>query len=105
MLQKFRCTNVISNEMFLFDNSVQKVLFERSQFRKVGVVRILFFFELLSGVQVKVVLKVQKFRWTNVFTNEMFIFANFVQKTGFERSQFQRMNVALSEFYLLELSS
>ena len=34
----------------------------------------------------------------------MFIFANFIQKINFERSQFQMVAVALPEFYLFVLS-
>ena len=33
----------------------------------------------------------------------MFIFANFLQKVNFERSQFQRVAIALAKFYLFEL--
>ena len=47
--------------------------------------------------------KLQKFHWPNIFTIEMFIFANFVQKINFEGSQFQDVGVALSEFYLFAL--
>ena len=35
---------------------------------------------------------------------QMFKFANFVQKIDFGRSRFQKLVVALSEIYLLELS-
>ena len=35
----------------------------------------------------------------------MFIFTNFIQTIDFERSQFQRMGVELTEFYLFEMSS
>ena len=34
----------------------------------------------------------------------MFIFANFVQKSNFERSQVQKIGVALTQFYLFVLS-
>ena len=49
-------------------------------------------------------LKVQKFCWTNNFTTEIFIFANFVQKVNFDQLQFQKLGVALSKFVLFELS-
>ena len=47
---------------------------------------------------IQVVLKVQKLRSMNVFTTEMFTFANFVQKVNFVRPHFQKMGVALSKF-------
>ena len=34
----------------------------------------------------------------------MFTFANFVQKSNFERSQVQKIGVALTQFYLFVLS-
>ena len=40
-----------------------------------------------------------KFCWMNIFTIEMFIFANFVQNVDSERSQLQKMSVVLAEFY------
>ena len=56
---------------------------------RVSLSLIFFFFEIFyceySG---KVFLKLEKFLWTNIFTTEMFIFANFVQKVGIEWTQF-----------------
>ena len=51
------------------------------------------------------VLKLQKARWTNIFTIEMFIFAEFVNKINFERIQSQRVGVALAKLFLFKLSS
>ena len=48
---------------------------------------------LHCGYLEKVVLKVQKFLWTNFFTIEMFNFANFARKINFEWSQFQKVGV------------
>lgn len=36
----------------------------------------------------------------NIFTIEMFFFANFVQKVDFDELKFQKVGVPLSEFYL-----
>lgn len=41
---------------------------------------------LIPGIRRRVLLKLQKFRWTNAFTIKMFIFANFIQNVDFERS-------------------
>ena len=43
--------------------------------------------------------------WTNAVTIEMFIFAIFELKIDFEQSQFRRIGVAFTQFYLFELSS
>lgn len=34
----------------------------------------------------------------------MFVFANFVQKLGFEQSHLPKVDMALAKFYLFELS-
>ena len=39
----------------------------------------------------------------HVFTTEMLIFSNFVQRINFEQSEFQKVCVALAEFYLFQL--
>lgn len=41
-----------------------------------------------------------KFCWMNIFTIEMFFFANFVQKVDFDELKFQKVGVPFSEFYL-----
>lgn len=38
--------------------------------------------------------------WVNIFTIEMFFFANFVQKVDFDELKFQKVGVPFSEFYL-----
>ena len=93
--------------MSIFVNFVQKDDFEQSQLEKVGVTLSEFYFLscLHCGYKGKVVLKLQKFPWTNIFTIEMFIFASFVQNIDFEGSQFQRVGIALAEFRLFQLSS
>ena len=80
---------------------------EQSQFQSVGVAPTEFYsFELFSfWVLKKVVLKLQKFCWRNIFIIEMFIFGNFVQKVDFEPSHLQKLRVVLAEFYLFELPS
>ena len=60
---------------------------------------------VVCGYHRKVVLNLQKFRWTNIFTFEMFIFANFLQKVILDQSQFQEVGVALPEFYWFVLCS
>ena len=42
-------------------------------------------------------------RWTNVFTIEIFIFAIFLRQIDLEQSQFQKMGVALTEFFLIQI--
>ena len=37
--------------------------------------------------------------WTYIFTFEIFIFGNFIQKINFEWSQFQKVGVALPVFW------
>lgn len=49
--------------------------------------------------------KYKKIRWTNDFTTQMFHFSNFAQKTNFEQPQFQKVDVALPEFFLFVFSS
>lgn len=58
-----------------------------------------YLFELFLG---KVVFKVQKLSWTNIFTIEIFLFASFVPNVDFE--QFQKVGLVLFEFYLSELT-
>lgn len=41
----------------------------------------------------------------NIFTIEIFIFANFVQKIEFKQCQFQKMSVKIAEFSLFGLRS
>lgn len=60
-----------------------------------------YLFELFLG---KVVFKVQKLSWTNIFTIEIFFFASFVPKVDFEQSQLQKVGLVLFEFYLSELT-
>ena len=55
-------------------------------------------FRFIASIRGKIVLRLQKLRWTNIFTIEMLIFAIFVQKNDFEQSQFQKVDVALSQF-------
>ena len=50
-------------------------------------------------------LRLQMFRWTDIFTIEVFIFVNFVQKINFVLSQFQKLVVAVPEFSLFAFSS
>ena len=57
----------------------------------------------ICGYKRKVVLMLQKFSCKNIFTIEMFIFANSVQKVDFEQSHFQKVGVALAEIYSFEL--
>ena len=84
---------------------MQKVDFVQSQFQKVDVT--LAEFICLSclhrGYYEKVALKLENFRRTNIFTMEMFDFANFAQKVESDRSRFQELVVALTEIYLFEL--
>ena len=86
--------------MFIFAILVQKMDFEQSQFRRIGVVltKLYLFSYPYCGYKEKIVLKVQNFCWINIFIFEMFIFAIFVQKRDFEESQFRRMGVRLTEF-------
>lgn len=58
-----------------------------------------YLFELFLG---KVVFKVQKLSWTNIFTIEIFLFASFVPNVDFE--QFQKVGLVLFEFYLSVLT-
>ena len=101
--RKFLWWDVFTIEKFNFAS-------EQSQFQSVGVARTEFYlFELFSfWVLKKVVLKLQKFCWRNIFIIEMFIFPNFVQKIDFEPSHLglshlQKLNVVLAEFYSFQL--
>ena len=84
-------------------NFLQNVDFEWFQFKNVDVKFSVFYLFVLGSLQVlgKIVLMLLKSRWTNVFIIEMFIFANFEQKASFEWLQFQKVGVALPEFFEL----
>ena len=60
---------------------------------------------LLCEYSRKVILRLQMFRWTDIFTIEAFVFANFVQKINFVLSQFQKLVVVVPEFSLFAISS
>lgn len=57
------------------------------------------------GYQGKVVLKLQKLCWVNIFTIEMFLFANFILEVEFEQSKFPKTKVAFYELLWLVLVS
>ena len=84
-------------------NFLQNVDFEWFQFKNVDVKFSVFYLFVLGSLQVlgEIVLMLLKSRWTNVFIIEMFIFANFEQKASFEWLQFQKVGVALPEFFEL----
>ena len=80
--------------MFIFAISVQKIDFEQSQLKKVGVAIAEFhLFQLL-------LLQTSYFKGLQVLLDDYFYHrnANFVQKVNFERSQFEKMGVALTVF-------
>ena len=73
--------------MFSFAIFVQKLDFEQLQFRRMGVALTEFYLFKLSSLPIylhfpygKVILKLQKLRWRNIFTIEMMIFDIFIEQ-------------------------
>lgn len=77
--------------MFIFTNFVQKVDFERTQIQKLIVPLAKFYLFLLysSLVSWKSCFNAPKVLLNKYFTMQMFITASFVQKSGFQQSQFK----------------
>ena len=89
--------------MFVFANIVQKVNFERSQFRKVDIAFSkfhLFVFSLL-WVLGKSFFKAPKAPLHECFCDEMFLFANLVPKIDSEQSHFQNPKVSVTRSQFL----
>ena len=84
-LSSFRAPNLPLKCSF-FSNFAQKIDFEWLQFQRdysCGTDWILFTWVFFIA-DLEVVLKLQTFRWMNIFIIKMFIFANFVQKDKFK---------------------
>ena len=89
--------------MFVLANIVQKVNFERSQFRKVDIAFSkfhLFVFSLL-WVLGKSFFKAPKAPLHECFCDEMFLFANLVPKIDSEQSHFQNPKVSVTRSQFL----
>ena len=91
--------------MFILAIFVQKVDFERCQFQRedMALSKFYLFVVMSFGVLGESCSKAPEVRLGKCFYHWMFIFANFVQKIGFEQSQLQGVGVAVAEFYLFEL--
>ena len=92
--------NIFTIETFIFTNFVRKIDSVQSQFQRVVIACVDNSYLMFPSFRIleKVVLKLQKFYWTNIFTTEIFIFASFVRKINFERSRSQKVAVAPSQF-------
>lgn len=103
-LQKIYCTNIFTIEVLIFAYSVQMLTLTNHRIRRLAWNQLKFIYSsyLQCGNQGKIVLKVQKLRWTNLFIIKIFIFANFEKNIDFERSQLRKMGVVLAKFYLYE---
>ena len=77
-LLKFCWRNIFIIEMFIIANFIQKI--KQAQCKKMGVAFSKFIYLYCVWYQEKVVLKLQKFCLTNIFTTETFISADFNQK-------------------------
>ena len=77
-LLKFCWRYIFIIEMFITANFIQKI--EQAQCKKMGVAFSKFIYLYCVWYQEKVVLKLQKFCLTNIFTTETFISADFNQK-------------------------